>query len=86
LSRATLEGSSGDVNNSFPRSKALWQILIALRLVYKSYLSKQQEKDLIAYINKLIVRGLPLTLLMVKNFAEDLAKREFGKPWACKFV
>ena len=46
---------------------------------YKSHLSMQQEKDLVAYINRLTARGLPPTLPMVKNFAEDIAKKEIGK-------
>jgi len=54
--------------------------------MYKSYLSKQQEKDLVAYINKLTARGLPPTIPMVKNFGEDLAKRDVGKNWAYEFV
>src|SRR5271156_597177 len=54
--------------------------------IYKSYLSKQQKKDLVAYINKLTARGLPPTLLMVKNFGEDLAKKEVGKSWVYGFV
>jgi len=53
---------------------------------YKSHLSKQQEKDLVAYINRLTGRGLPPTLPMVKNFAEDIAKKEIGKNWAYDFV
>ena len=47
--------------------------------IYKSYLSKQQEKDLITYINKLIAHSLPPTISMIKNFGEDLAKRDIGK-------
>ena len=53
---------------------------------YKSRLSKQQERDLIAYINKLTVRGIPPTLPMIKNFAQDIAKIEVGKNWSHSFV
>ncbi|KAM4067689.1 Tc5 transposase DNA-binding domain-containing protein [Hirsutella rhossiliensis] len=47
--------------------------------LYKSRLSKQQERDLIAYIHKLSARGIPPTLSMIKNFAQDIAKVEVGK-------
>jgi hypothetical protein len=53
---------------------------------YKSRLSKQQETDLIAYINKLSGRGLPPTVSMVKNFADELAKSPIGKNWVYEFV
>lgn len=53
---------------------------------YKSHLSKQQEKDLIAYINRLTARGLPPTVSMVKYFAEELAKTTVGKNWVNGFV
>ena len=39
--------------------------------LYKSRLSKQQERELIAYIHKLSSRGIPPTLTMIKNFAQD---------------
>jgi hypothetical protein len=53
---------------------------------YKFKLSKQQEKELVAYIVKLTARGLPPTLSMVKNFAEDIAKVEVGDTWPYHFV
>jgi len=54
--------------------------------LYKSRLSKQQELDLIAYIHKLSARGIPPTLSMIKNFAQDMAKTEVGKNWPYSFV
>ncbi|KAJ6436259.1 DDE superfamily endonuclease, CENP-B-like protein [Purpureocillium lavendulum] len=54
--------------------------------LYKSRLSKQQERDLIAYIHKLSSRGIPPTLSMIKNFAQDIAKTEVGKDWPYRFV
>ena len=54
--------------------------------LYKSRLSKQQERDLIAYIHKLSSRGIPPTLPMIKNFAQDIAKIEVGKNWPYSFV
>lgn len=53
---------------------------------YKSRLSNQQERDLIAYINKLTDRGIPPTLPMIRNFAQDIAKVDVGKNWAYTFV
>jgi hypothetical protein len=54
--------------------------------LYKSRLSKQQERELIAYIHKLSSRGIPPTLTMIKNFAQDIAKTEVGRNWAYGFV
>ncbi|KID97311.1 DDE superfamily endonuclease, CENP-B-like protein, partial [Metarhizium majus ARSEF 297] len=54
--------------------------------LYKSRLSKQQERDLIAYIHKLSSRGIPPTLPMIKNFAQDIAKIKVGKDWPYSFV
>lgn len=53
---------------------------------YKSRLSKQQELELVAYIHKLSSRGIPPTLPMIKNFAQDIAKTEVGKNWPYSFV
>ena len=47
--------------------------------LYKSRLSKQQEQELVAYIHKLSSRGIPPTLTMIKNFAQDIAKIEVGR-------
>jgi len=54
--------------------------------LYKSRLSKQQERDLVAYINKLTARRIPPTLPMIRNFARDIAKVDVGKNWAYIFV
>ena len=54
--------------------------------LYKSRLSKQQERELIAYIHKLSSRGIPPTLTMIKNFSQDIAKTEVGRNWAYGFV
>ncbi|KJZ68706.1 hypothetical protein HIM_11907 [Hirsutella minnesotensis 3608] len=54
--------------------------------LYKSRLSKQQERDLVAYIRKLSSRGILPTLPMIKSFAQDIAKIEVGKDWPYSFV
>lgn len=54
--------------------------------LYKSRLSKQQERYLIAYIHKLSSHGIPPTLPMIKNFAQDIAKTTAGKNWSYSFV
>jgi hypothetical protein len=54
--------------------------------LYKSRLSKQQEQDLVTYIRKLPLRGIPPTLSMIRNFAQDIAKIEVGKNWPYSFV
>ena len=52
----------------------------------QALLTKQQEKDLVAYINKLCLRGTPPTNPMVKRFAAELASRPPGKCWVYRFV
>ncbi|KJZ68852.1 hypothetical protein HIM_11755 [Hirsutella minnesotensis 3608] len=54
--------------------------------LYKSRLSKQQERDIVAYNRKLSSRGIPPTLPMIKSFAQDMAKIEVGKDWPYRFV
>ncbi|KAL5585824.1 hypothetical protein FOVSG1_013516 [Fusarium oxysporum f. sp. vasinfectum] len=54
--------------------------------LYKSRLSKQQEQDLVTYIRKPSLRGIPPTLSMIRNFAQDIAKIEVGKNWPYSFV
>ncbi|WKT54152.1 hypothetical protein QSH57_004736 [Fusarium oxysporum f. sp. vasinfectum] len=54
--------------------------------LYKYRLSKQQEQDLVTYIRKLSLRGIPPTLSMIRNFAQDIAKIEVGKNWPYSFV
>ncbi|KAJ0116892.1 Uncharacterized protein HZ326_31921, partial [Fusarium oxysporum f. sp. albedinis] len=54
--------------------------------LYKSRLSKQQEQDLVTYIRKLSLRGIPTTLSMIRNFAQDIAKIEVGKNWPYSFA
>ncbi|KAL5610690.1 hypothetical protein FOBRF1_006807 [Fusarium oxysporum] len=54
--------------------------------LYKSRLSKQQQQDLVTYIRKLSLRGIPPTLSMIRNFAQDIAKIEVGKNWPYSFV
>lgn len=43
---------------------------------WNSLLSAQQEKELIAYINKLTIRGTPPTNIIVKNIAAGMAKKQ----------
>lgn len=42
----------------------------------QSFLTQQQSKVLIAYINELTNRGLPPTVAIVRSFAQEIA----GKP------
>ena len=48
-------------------------------------LSRQQEKDLVEYINKLTEKGLPPTTAMVRNFAEQMARKRPGNSWSQRF-
>lgn len=51
-----------------------------------SILTKQQEKTLVEYINKLTNRGLPPTTSMVLNFAADIGKHRPNRCWVARFV
>jgi hypothetical protein len=52
----------------------------------RSLLTTQQEKELVNYINKLTTRGLPPTLSMVRNFAQDICQILSRKSWVHRFV
>jgi transposase-like protein len=39
------------------------------------FLNDAQEKELIKYINKLTEKGIPLTVLIVRNFASNIASK-----------
>jgi hypothetical protein len=51
----------------------------------QQFLSIQQERTLIAYINQLTELGLPPTPSMLRNFAYDIAQKEPGKNWSHRF-
>ncbi|KAL1581768.1 hypothetical protein WHR41_09514 [Cladosporium halotolerans] len=51
----------------------------------QQFLSTQQERTLIAYINQLTEFGLPPTPSMLRNFVCDIAKKEPGKNWSHRF-
>ena len=53
--------------------------LTATTTDYKSLLTKQQQQTLVAYINKLTLRGIPPTQAMVRVFARDISSKEPGK-------
>jgi hypothetical protein len=46
---------------------------------YHSALSKQQQLELVGYINKLIERRFPPTNTVVRNLAEEITRRPLGK-------
>jgi hypothetical protein len=51
-----------------------------------SLLTKQQQKNLVSYINKLTERGIPPTNAMVRNFAHDICQKWPGKNWVYRFI
>ena len=52
----------------------------------KSLLTPQQEKELVDYINKLSVFGLPPVVSMIRNFAFNISKKTPGKNWPTRFI
>jgi hypothetical protein len=55
-------------------------------LNYKTKLTKQEELEIVAYIQKLTLRGLPPALSIVKTFGEEIGKTDLGKSWPARFV
>ena len=52
----------------------------------KQLLSAPQELVLVNEVNRLSDQGLPPTCAMVRNFAEQIAKKRPGERWAAQFV
>jgi hypothetical protein len=50
------------------------------------HLTSTQEEVLIGYINKLTERSIPPTSQFVKNFAEEICKKEVSKNWVSGFT
>ena len=53
---------------------------------YRRRLTSAQEEILIGRINQLANRGLPPTLRMVRNLAEEMLSDSVGINWTTKFV
>ena len=53
---------------------------------FKQLLTYVQEEALIEQINRLTDRGLPPTVYMVRNLAEEVLGRPTGKNWTSEFV
>jgi len=51
-----------------------------------SFLTIQQELELMQYINKLTANGLPPTNSMVSSFAANVAHKQPGKNWVSRFI
>jgi hypothetical protein len=49
-------------------------------------LNDLQETELVKYIDRLTVRGLPPTRNMIRNFASQIAGKEAGKSWVERFL
>jgi hypothetical protein len=49
-------------------------------------LSKQQSRNLVAYINKLTERGIPPSIHMVRRFAYDISQKKTGINWAARWI
>ena len=51
-----------------------------------SLLTKQQQKNLVSYINKLTEWGIPPTNAMVRNFTFNICQKRPSKNWVYRFV
>ena len=49
-------------------------------------LNDQQEKSLVKYIDRLCARGLPPSKHMVRNFAQEICRKEVGTEWVSRFL
>ena len=57
----------------------------AVKAEKQCLLSRQQERTLVAYINKLTERGLPPTSAMLRNFVYDIINKHPQRGWTSKF-
>lgn len=53
---------------------------------WRQCLTNAQEETLIAHINKLTDRGMPLTSSIVQNLAEEIRGAKVGKNWTGQFI
>ena len=53
---------------------------------FKQRLTAAQEDSLILQINRLTHRGIPPTVRMVRNLAEEVIDGPVGKNWTSDFV
>jgi len=51
-----------------------------------SFLTKEQSKVLVNYVNDLTNRGLPPTVAMLRNFAQEIAGKQPGSRWAARWI
>ena len=49
-------------------------------------LNDQQEKSLVKYIDRLCARGLPPSKHIVRNFAQEIYRKEVGTEWVSRFL
>ena len=49
-------------------------------------LTSAEEETLIAHINKLTDRGMPLTSSIVRNLVEEIRGEKVGKNWTGQFI
>jgi hypothetical protein len=54
--------------------------------LYYALLTRTQEEALISQINKLSVRSLPPTSVIVTNLAKEILGKEINKNWTGRFV
>jgi hypothetical protein len=52
----------------------------------RNVLSKDQQLELVSYINKLSERGFPPPNATVRFMAEEIAGRRLGKNWVTRFI
>ena len=53
---------------------------------WRQCLTNAEEETLIAHINKLTDRGMPLTSSIVQNLAEEIRGAKVGKNWTGQFI
>ncbi|KAF2196008.1 hypothetical protein GQ43DRAFT_334611, partial [Delitschia confertaspora ATCC 74209] len=49
-------------------------------------LSRQQEQELVRYIERLTKQGLSPTRSLIRNFASSVAKNTVGEGWVTRFI
>ena len=76
LNRSTLSKRARSVQRSGAESNSIYQQCLTLA----------EEESLVGHINKLTVREMPLTALIIRNLAEEMIGHRVGKNLTRSFV
>jgi hypothetical protein len=82
--KPNISATASKYNIRRTRLSRLYNGQITTREDYKAnkrFLSKEQDKKLLDFVNRLTREGLPSTPKIVRQFAKDISRRLPGKNW-----